>query len=162
MFAISGRGMVRNYNGGPGDPLPSAYPLDPAGPGWQPQIIVIGLGKNDFSTPLKPGEQWKSRNVLHFDYELSYATFVQSLRARNPHAFFILIATDDSDGEIQAEVKKVAAGLQAQGESRVAFLPMNGLSFGACNYHPGIADDARMANMLVAFIDAHPQVWGAR
>ena len=162
LVAISGRGMVRNYNGGPGDTLPAAYPAAPAKPDWRPQIIVIGLGKNDFSTPLKPGEQWKSRNVLHFDFELSYVTFVQGLRTRNPQAFFILTATDDSDGEIQAEVKKVAATLQSQGERGVAYLPFNGLGFGACNYHPNTADDARMANMLVSYIDAHPEIWAAR
>jgi hypothetical protein len=54
--AISGRGIVRNYNGSPGDPLPAAYPFALfehsaryADNGWHPQIIVIALGTNDFS-----------------------------------------------------------------------------------------------------------------
>jgi hypothetical protein len=159
VFAVSGRGMVRNYGGMAADTVPTAYPYVPASPAWAPQIIVIGLGDNDFSTPLNPGEQWKSRNALHFDFELSYATFVKSLRAKNPQAFFILTATDDWQGEVQAEVKKVAAALHSDGESRVAFLPINGLSFEACNYHPTVGDDAKIEHLLIGFIDAHPELW---
>jgi len=159
VFAVSGRGMVRNVAGMAADTVPTAYPYAPASPAWAPQIIVIGLGENDFSTQLNPGEQWKSRNALHFDYEITYATFVKSLREKNPQAFFILTATDDRDGEIQAEVKKVVAGLQADGGSRVAFLPINALSFGACNYHPTVGDDAKIENLLIGFIDSHPELW---
>ena len=68
--AISGRGIVRNYNGSAGLHLPEAYPniinlenasiLDSnmAADDWTPQVVVIGLGTNDFSTPLNPGEKW--------------------------------------------------------------------------------------------------------
>lgn len=66
--AFSGRGVVRNYNGlAPGEPLPVLLPrLIPgqdqprvaADDGWSPDLLVIGLGTNDFSTPLKPDEPW--------------------------------------------------------------------------------------------------------
>ncbi len=164
--AISGHGIVRNYNGGAGDPVPIAYPytlIDHQTPysdtAWQPQIIVIGLGTNDFSTPLNPGEPWATRDALHADYEATYVKFVQSLRARNPNAFFILMATDQAGGEIQAEVQKVIATLNAGGESRIAFLPMNNLSFGACDWHPTTADDQTVEKVLEAYIDAHPDLW---
>ena len=49
--AISGRGIVRNYNGSPGDPLPVAYPyvlFDKqdlyTDSSWKPQIVVAGAG----------------------------------------------------------------------------------------------------------------------
>ncbi len=164
--AISGHGVVRNYNGSPGDPVPVAYPyqaFDKAAEyhdaAWQPQIIVIGLGTNDFSTPLNAGEHWATRDALHADYEATYVKFVQTLRARNPNAFFILMATDQVNGEIQAEVQKVIASLRAQGESRIAFVPMNSLSFGGCDYHPNTADDTAVSQSLVTFIDAHPDLW---
>ena len=76
--AISGRGIIRNYNGSDGLHLPQAYPFDINQDGktltrnsdsWAPQIIVIGLGTNDFSTPLNPGENWKTRDEEHADYE---------------------------------------------------------------------------------------------
>ena len=164
--AISGRGVVRNYGGFIADTLPQAYPyvlFDKQtkydDPDWKPQIIVVGLGTNDFTTPLHDGEKWKTRDDLHKDYEATYVKFVQELRANNPHAWFILMATDQVDGEIQSEVNKVIAALQAAGESRIAFLPMNGLSFGGCDHHPTVADDKKVSDELIAFIDQHPDIW---
>lgn len=170
--AISGRGIVRNYNGGAGLPLPVAYPnalnLDqpglslkasPEGDDWQPQIIVVGLGTNDFSTPLNPGEKWKTRDDLHKDYQATYVAFVKSLRAQNPDAFFVLMATDQVNGEIQGQVKAVMAALQTDGESRIAFIPMNGLSFSGCDWHPSTEDDRKVADSLIAFLEARPEVW---
>lgn len=164
--AISGRGIVRNYNGGGGDPLPNAYPFalfdqktraDDAG--WKPQVIVIGLGTNDFSTPLNPGEKWKSRDELHADYEATYVRFVQQLRAQHPQAFFLLAATDMADGEIQAEVKKVVAQLETTGEKRVAFLPYNQLELTACDWHPSLADHRFMSAAVRSYLDARPELW---
>jgi len=81
--AISGRGIVRNYNCAPADALPVAYPYllfdnkqEYADPNWMPQIIVIALGTNDFSTLLNPGERWKTRDELHSGTRRStYASF---------------------------------------------------------------------------------------
>ncbi len=162
--AISGRGVVRNYGGGEGLHLPQAYPymvqpqmVETAD--WHPQIIVIGLGTNDFTTPLHGGEVWTTRDELHSDYEQTYVQFVQDLRAKNPGAYFILMATDQANGEIQSEVKKVLAALRAAGESRIDFIPMNGLTFGGCDWHPTTADDAQVASGLIAFIEAKPDLW---
>ena len=164
--ASSGRGIVRNYDGSDGDHLPVVYPFvlfdklivyqDKA---WQPQIVVIGLGTNDFSTPLNAGEKWPTRDALHSDYEATYTAFVKSLRARNPNAFFILMATDQVDGEIQTEVKKVMAAVKAGGDNRIDFVPMNGLSFGGCDWHPTTDDDLAVSKTLSAYIDAHPELW---
>ncbi len=167
--AISGRGIVRNYGGFVADTLPQAYPytlLDHTAPyadaSWQPQIIAIGLGTNDFSTPLHDGEKWKTRDDLHADYEATYVKFVQDLRARNPKAFFILMAADQFHGEMPGEIAKVIARLNAQGERRIAFLPMTGLKFGGCDGHPNTDDDRTVSDELIAFIDQHPDIWQGR
>src|SRR5581483_4115146 len=78
---------------------------------WRPQVLVVELGTNDFSTQLHPQERWRSRDELHADFEATYVRFVKQLRAANPNAFFILMASDGADGEIQAEVQKVLAKL---------------------------------------------------
>ena len=161
--AISGRGIVRNFNGGPGDPLPVAYPYtlfdkaarDVAGD-WKPQLYVISLGTNDFSTPLNAGEKWKSRDELHADYEASYVAFVQGLRAANPQAHFILWVADGPEGEIQSEIKKVVAKLKAGGEGKVSFVLMNGLAFGGCHWHPSVADDKTVSDALIKHIETDP------
>lgn len=160
--AISGRGIVRNYAGGAGDTLPRAYRfalLDHThlvtNTGWNPQVIVVGLGTNDFSTPLKPGEKWATRDALHADYEATYGDFLKVLRAEHPRALIVLWATDMAGGEIEAEAARVAEQARAAGDTRIGFVPVNGLAFSACNSHPSLADDARIADALAAYIDQH-------
>jgi lysophospholipase L1-like esterase len=164
--AISGHGVVRNYDGGPGDPVPVAYPYvlfdrkqlysDPA---WRPQVIVISLGTNDFTTPLHEGEKWKTRADLHADYEATYMRFIESLRAKDRDAFLILWATQIANGEIEAEVKKVVEQAKAQGDKRIAFLPIDNLTFSACNGHPSLSDDRTIRGKLIELIDATPRIW---
>jgi lysophospholipase L1-like esterase len=164
--AISGRGIVRNYNGSPGDPMPVAYPfalLDHSvvyeNATWHPQIIVMALGTNDFSTPLNAGEKWTSREQLHADYETTYVKFIEGLRARNPRAFIIVWATDMAEHEIQMEASKVVTQLQAKGESRIAFIPVDSLVMSGCNWHPSLADHAAIAEKLIRFIDDRKNAW---
>lgn len=159
--AISGRGVVRNYNGFTADPLPVAYSKTLFSkvrlnhePGWKPRVIVIALGTNDFTTPLHDAEKWKTRQELHADFEATYVRFVRSLRAQNPHAFFVLWATDKADGEIEAEVSKVADTLKTRGETRLTYVPINGLAFSACNSHPSLADERTIADALGTAIAA--------
>ncbi len=166
--AISGRGVVRNFNGFQADTLPQAYPFvlfdkkqrysDPA---WKPQVVVIALGTNDFSTPLNRGERWKTREALHADYERTYAQFLAALRARNPGAYIIVWATNMAGGEIESEAEKVVHERKDSGDSHIAFLPVDGLSFGACNSHPTVTDDQVIADKLEHLIDRE-QSFGKR
>jgi lysophospholipase L1-like esterase len=159
--AISGRGVVRSYNGAHVDTLPQVYPYvlfdkkqkyqDLA---WKPQVIVIALGTNDFSTPLHKVERWKTRGELHADFEATYVKFLQKLRTRNPRAFIIVWATDIGGGEIEAEVQKVVRQFKKQGGRHITYLPINGLSFSACNSHPSLADEKIISAKLEHLIDA--------
>jgi lysophospholipase L1-like esterase len=164
--AISGHGIVRNYNGMAGDPVPVAYPYvllnhdtvyqDKA---WHPQVIVISLGTNDFSTPLNVGEKWTTRDQLHADYEATYGKFLKDLRARNPKAYFVLWATDMAGGEIATEVQKVVDQARAGGEKRITFMPINGLQMRGCHWHPSATDDATISASLIGVIDKQIGVW---
>ncbi|RRA50144.1 GDSL family lipase [Acidipila sp. EB88] len=164
--AISGRGVVRNYNGFKGDTLLEAYPytlLDHKQPyqdaAWKPGVIVIALGTNDFSTALNPGEPWKTRDELHADYEAHYERFLAQLRARNHDARIIVWATDVANGEVEAEAQKVVDHQRSAGDQHVTFLPINGLSFSACDGHPSLSDDAAISDKLIHRIDAEEPLW---
>lgn len=164
--AISGRGVVRNYNGFAADPLPVAYRYTlfdhdhvADDRGWQPQLYVVALGTNDFSTLLHQGEVWADRAALHRDYETRYAAFLRDLHAANPRAHIFVWATDKADGEIAAEAGKVVEQLRAQGIADIGFATLKGLSFGGCNSHPTVADDRRIADAVAGYVDAHPTLW---
>ncbi|GGG95509.1 SGNH/GDSL hydrolase family protein [Silvibacterium dinghuense] len=169
VHAISGRGIVRNYNGFAADTLPEAYPyvlfdkkqeaLDST---WKPQLIVIALGTNDFSTPLHDGEKWKTRDALHADYEATYLRFLKGLREQNPHAFFLLWATDMANGEIASEEQRVVDRFKALGDPNIAFIPIHHLAFTGCHGHPSIADDRAISDLFVQFVEAHPRIWKGR
>ncbi len=164
--AISGRGVVRNYNGGKSDTLPEVYPFvlfdkkqayEDAG--WKPQVVVVGLGTNDFSTPLNVGEPWATRVELHTAYESTFIAFLNRLRERNPRALFVIWATDGEHGEVQSEAGKVVARLKENGDERVEFVPVSGLKMSGCDGHPSIADDKAISLRLREAIESHPDVW---
>ena len=167
--AISGRGVVRNYNGGAGDPLPIAYPFAVFGnrqsapaADWHPNVIVVALGTNDFTTALHAGEPWKTRDQLHSDFEAKYVRFVRDLRLRDPKALIILWATDKANGEIDTEVAHVAEALRTSGETRFTYLPIRNLSFAACHSHPSLDDEHVIADKIGAVIDGSADVWSGR
>jgi lysophospholipase L1-like esterase len=167
--AISGRGIVRNYNGGHGETLPEAYPYSLFNHRdrvhdrqWGPDVIVVGLGTNDFSTKLNPGEKWKTRDELHADFEKTYVHFVSQLRARHGHALIILASNDGADGEIAAEVKKVVAKLKDAGETRLDYVEFDHLELTGCDWHPSLNDDLMMAAAIEKTIDSHAEAWGKR
>lgn len=167
--AISGRGVVRNYDGMAGDTLPVAWPkaLLGAAPAyrnddWRPQVVVINLGTNDFSTALKPGERWADRQALRDDYVATYVRFVLTLRARQPQAFIVLMAPPSAENEIADQVDRVAETLTAQGETRLAVIPIGEMELTACDWHPSIRDQQAIAARLSAFIDQRPELWQGR
>ena len=166
VHAISGRGIVRNYGGMAADTLPQAYPwvlfdhsarADDAG--WRPQLLVVALGTNDFSTPLGETERWPDREALRADYVAHYVAFVGELRRRHPQARVLLWSTDLLDGEIRDQVTGVVAALRASGEDRVDYAVVSGLGMEACHWHPSAADHARIANLLAPRIDAMDALW---
>jgi len=166
--AISGRGIVRNYNGFAADTLPQAYPyilFDKAqpyrDPNWHPQLIVVSLGTNDFSTPLNPGEKWSNRQQLQSDYESTFVRFLTGLHARNPRARFLLWAATPSP-ELNSEIEKVVQDMRSAGRTQIEYVPVQGLAMSACNWHPSAADDAKIASALEGDIDLHPELWANR
>jgi lysophospholipase L1-like esterase len=162
--AFSGRGIVRNYDGFAGDPLPALHPYvlfdkkdEYKDDRWKPQIIVIGLGGNDFSTPVKPGEKWKDEAALKADYEQSFVAFVKTLRAKHPQAFFLL--TKYEGPTVAEEVEKVAAQLKAQGETRLDTIGLDGFTLNGCDWHLDSNDHKRISEQLTGYFNAHPDLW---
>ncbi|MGB8601780.1 MAG: GDSL-type esterase/lipase family protein, partial [Rhizomicrobium sp.] len=166
IMAFSGRGMVRNYSDvDHGVTLPVLYQyslFDKSAPapqdGWQPDVYIIGLGTNDFSTQLAPTETWKSRDELDADYVRTYIAFVKELHAKNPKAHFILMASSISfDGEFLKNVTAVTEGLKKAGIKDVDMAPYGLLEYSACHGHPSLKDDVTLSNLLIERIARLPK-----
>ncbi|HEX4736759.1 MAG TPA: SGNH/GDSL hydrolase family protein [Allosphingosinicella sp.] len=158
IIAYSGFGIVRNYNGGsPGLNLPKLYDrlkpdddrhLETATVGWHPQVIVINLGTNDFSTPVHTGEAWRDADALAAAYHAGYLAFLRKLLARQPQARFILMGSD-----FYRDVEQVAAALDPASRARVTTLRFGELQLTGCDYHPSTADDRTLASLIEGAID---------
>ena len=164
VIAYSGFGIVRNYAGGvPELSLPAIYdraiPGEPgavaADDGWHPQLIVIALGTNDFSTPLRPGERWADQAALRADYRANYVAFVRRLMARQPRARFLLVAHE----RFAPDVEQVAATLNAGNGPPVVTLRYGELERTGCNWHPSLADHRALAELVLGAIGRMDGLW---
>ena len=163
--AYSGIGVVRNYGGAmPGQSMPTFYdrlipgdaaPLEQNAGDWRPQLIVVSLGGNDFSTPLHAGEAWADQSALRADWRNKYVAFVRRLMARQPQARFLLMGHDP----FFADVELVAAELNRNAARPVLTLHYGGLELTGCDYHPSLADHRAVADLVAGTIGRIEGVW---
>lgn len=168
IVAYSGFGIVRNYGGRfPELSLPAIYErLTPDAPqsvalpepDWRPQLIVVNLGTNDFSTPLAPGERWRDAAALRADYRSRYAAFLRGLHARNSTARFVLMGSD----VFLEDVRQVRASLPEPLRARTTTLRFGDLELTGCNWHPSLEDNRRLAAQLASAVEAMPDLWTRR
>lgn len=159
VIAYSGRGIVRNYDGVvPGESMIALYPrakpddtqhAERPDPAWKPRVIVINLGTNDFSTKLHAGEKWADDASLHADYRRSYVDFVRRLHVSQPQARFVLMGSD----LFFNDVEQVAAEANKGSTRLVATLEFGGLELTACDWHPSLADDRKLADLLAPAVE---------
>lgn len=166
--AFSGLGMVRNYDGRehPKYHMPMLYdrtifddPTPVKQPDWHPQVIVIGIGGNDFSTPVRPDEPWGNEANLRADYVKTYTAFVKTLRARNPGAFILLATPPDRQEGYTGGTDDVFAAIKATGDTKIDRVTLPELDKIGCNGHPSTRADARVADFYIKYLTDHPQVW---
>lgn len=157
--AYSGFGVVRNYDGGVRDlSLPALYArlkpdaadqLDGEPGDWRPQVMVINLGTNDFSTPLHADERWADEPALRAAYRERYVAFLAELAGRQPQARFILMGGDAFAGD----VAQVAEAVNRVTPGLATVLPFGGLDLQGCDWHPSLADEVVLADLISAEIE---------
>lgn len=165
--AFSGLGMVRNYDGHehPKYHMPMLYPRavfdDPrrdTSP-WAPQIIVVAIGGNDFSTDLHNDEPWKTRADLLNDYVSTYVRFVKDLRQKNPNALFLIAGPPAEREEYADAVTAAFEAIKASGEAHVDHITLPKTDSTGCNSHPTTRDDAKIAQVYIDYIESHTDLW---
>ncbi|GAA5785589.1 carbohydrate-binding protein [Chitiniphilus shinanonensis] len=164
----SGVGLVRNYNGADRGTDYRTY-YDRALPGvvgnqwvqgdWKPQVVVVGLGINDFSTPVNAGEPYTAE-TLKATYKAAYLEFLGKLRRQYGNdAYLIVSATALYQTTALADTAQaVVAEAQAQGDARVVYFYYDGLDGMGCQWHPSVNDHRAISGKLINLIDSL-KVW---
>ncbi|HZS53351.1 MAG TPA: polysaccharide deacetylase family protein, partial [Bryobacteraceae bacterium] len=154
--AWSGKGMVRNYgdaNQTSPDPLPTVYPRTCASVAsndyafdWQPDVVVIALGINDFSTTPHPSEQ---------QFVGGYVSFIQTLRSHYPKAHILCTYWTNMDPVGSGYIAEAAS---ASGDSKVHFAnvncPLNYPADYGSNWHPNASGHTKIANAFIPVFDS--------
>jgi lysophospholipase L1-like esterase len=154
--AWSGKGVVNNFDMDVFEPLPQIYDrvvaTDAAAWGfaWQPDVVVINLGTNDFSTGGDPPEEV---------FVPAYVAFLGHLRDVYPGAFILPVAPTLFGDEailVAGYLQSAVDQRHAMGDLDVAFadvnVPWNG---SGCDGHPNLEAHAGMAERLVQALQAH-------
>ena len=153
--AWSGEGMVRNY-GASGqtspDPLPYYYPRTCGTVAtnnyaftWQPDVVVVALGINDFST---------SPNPTQAQYCGGYSNFVRTLRGNYPSAHIICTYLSSMAAIASSYIQSVVT---ASGDSKVHFASVSytlasPTDLGAAG-HPNASGHTKIANAFIPVFD---------
>jgi len=158
-IAASGRGIIRNYGGDTGGTMPMLYERTITNVGgvlWdfhvEPQVVVINLGTNDISNGKgDPGMPFRD----------TYTTLLATIRAYYPHTFIVcIIAPLLNGGELATIGGHIRAAVEARnaaGDANVEFfdkIPAQTSDKYACQYHPNVAENQLMADMLVGELKA--------
>jgi len=154
--AWSGKGMIYNFGDDVSEPLPEVYDrtiATEAAPwsfAWQPDVVVVNLGTNDFSTDNDPSQRL---------FGGAYLEFLAHLRAVYPQAFVLVVAPSLFGAEaalVEGYLLDVVAQRQAAGDSEVAYADINVEWIGSgCDGHPTVATHEGMGARLVEELEVH-------
>jgi lysophospholipase L1-like esterase len=155
VVAYSGRGVVRNYGDlspRSAEPYPLLYPrtlASRAEPLWEfgsfvPDVVVVNLGLNDFSTEPRPDVE---------EFIAAHVGLLTTIRARNPGAWIVCYNTEGWP-DFLPYVDRAVAARNASGDGRVVSLSFR--QFGqeemGCDWHPKVAGHRELAERLAGEI----------
>lgn len=155
--AWSRKGVVYNYGDHDMDePLPELYERTIATESatwsfeWQPDVVIVNLGTNDFSTGNDPPQAL---------FVGAYAEFLGNLREFYPEAFQLVLQPSMLGIEVEKVreyLMEVVAQRRAAGDFNVAYADVNVEPVGSgCNEHPSVATHQLMAALLVEELQMH-------
>ena len=154
--AWSGKGVVCNYGDDAAacvDPFPIFY--DRILPeradsqwdfaSWQPQVVVINLGTNDFSTLVDPTPA---------QFSGAYRTLLQHIRGKYPAALILCTVAPLLSGTDLATARAaIDSAVTATGDANIKSFtmdPTDPADGWGCDFHPSIKTHQKMAAVLTA------------
>ncbi len=158
VMARSGIGLIRGHDGSPpernllalhGLTLPSSPGLASAEAPW---LIVVEVGANDFAKPLQAGEPWGDETAFSAAFSAAFDGFLRDLAHDAPGTPILVLAVPDPGRDVRPEIVDVADRLTSSGAA-VRLVRVDGLDYRGCNWHPSVADHARIADALARAVD---------
>jgi len=154
--SFSGKGVVRNWADPKTksiDPFPTLYDRvvcrDPKTiwdfTKWTPNLVIIHLGFNDFSSP--PGADRK-------EFGQGYVAFLKHIREKYPKAFIFCIAPDGWPTPLATTVDEVVEKRHSAGDNNVQLItypPVAPDEMG-CDSHPNAIAQRKIADVVTAAI----------
>jgi hypothetical protein len=162
--AWSGKGMVRNYGVATQtspDPMPYYYPRTCGSVAtnnyaftWQPDVAVVVLGINDFSTSPNPSQA---------QYVGGYSNFVKTLRGHYPNADIICTYLSSMASTARGYIQTVVS---TSGDSKVHFASVSYTLVSPTDLgsdgHPNLSGQTKIANAFIpAFDGIMGTAWGS-
>lgn len=156
-IAWSGKGVLYNYGEDTNQPMPELYDRTIAGEDpawdygqWQPDVIAINLGTNDFSTDGDPTQQ---------QFVDAYVTFVTHIRDVNPDAYILLLSPSlfgDEATMVDGYLQDVVAQRTGAGDTAIGWANINVEWIGSgCDGHPTVETHMGMAARFVEELGNH-------
>jgi lysophospholipase L1-like esterase len=154
--AWSGKGIIYNYGNDTNEPLPQVYDrilASDAAPwdfSWQPDVVAVNLGTNDFSTDGDPTQEL---------FVGEYTTFATHLREVYPDAYILLLAPSlfgDELTMVEGYLQQVVDARTGAGDTQIDWANINVEWIGSgCDGHPTVATHEGMAGRLVEELGLH-------
>jgi hypothetical protein len=158
VLAGSGWGIYSDNGGNMANVMPALFSNtvgEQSAPAWtfaaKPQAVVINLGTNDAS----------AHNLTADKFKPAYAAFLTTIRSKYPDALILcavgsMLSGTDRTNAI-AYINELVTERGAQGDEKIKLLDLGtqDASKGTgCSWHPNVAEDARMAALLVAELES--------
>ncbi|ACL76504.1 SGNH/GDSL hydrolase family protein [Ruminiclostridium cellulolyticum] len=153
----SGKGLVQNYGGDLNDLMPAVYSrilpynstLTWDTSKWIPQVVVINLGTNDFSTG----------SIDKTTFAKAYTNFVTKIRGQYPDAHIYCavgpMLSWDQLAKCKDAITSVVDQKNTSGDSKIHFIEfpvqVEANGYGE-DWHPSVKTHELMANQLAATI----------
>lgn len=162
LSSVSGMGLTRNWNSeGPALPayydnlyLNSDFSRKWTGKEYNPELVTICLGANDYST----GDGSYDRKPIDSAVFVNeYIRFVKHIRQRYPAAIICLINSPVFDGDLRLQFQRylestVNAVKKETGDQKVFYFSYKHKYEGGCSGHPNTEEHQKMADELLPFI----------
>lgn len=159
--SYSGLGVLRNYNGNQPHHNASYY-HDKAGALFgftqpfedkHPNLIVIELGTNDFSTNMQPHDPWPDMATFKQAWSESYVSLLDNLRQRYGDVPVIAIGNYVwPNNELIPGLNEVQTQLKQQNKAPINIVTMS-TNLEGCLWHPTESEHTVIAETLASYIN---------